>query len=59
MTSDRIVEEVRAVREQIALENNNDLAAIFAALRKAEAESAQPHVTLPPRKVEHRRVSNS
>jgi transketolase N-terminal domain/subunit len=52
MTKDPIVEEVRAVREQIANENHNDLAEIFATLRKLEAESDRPHVTLSPRRTE-------
>ncbi len=51
MTKDPIVEEVRTIREEIARENNNDLPAIFAALRKLEAESNRLHVTLEPRRV--------
>ena len=51
MTQNPIVEEVRAIRDEIARENHNDLAAIFAALRKLEAESNRPHVTLEPRRV--------
>ena len=51
MTKDPIVEEIRAVRDEIARENAYDLNAIFAALRKLEGESSRPHLTLPPRKI--------
>jgi hypothetical protein len=52
MTNDPIVEEVRAVRDEIARENHYDLDTIFAMLRKAEEASGTPHVTLPPRNVD-------
>lgn len=57
MTKDPIVEEVRAVRDEIARESQYDLDEIFAALRKLETESPKPHVTLPPRKVERGRAA--
>lgn len=52
MITDPIVEEVRAVRDEIARENQYDVDAIFATLRKAEAESSTHHITLPPQKVD-------
>ncbi len=58
MTRDPIVEEVRAIREQIARENHDDLDAIFAALRRLEAESKRPHVQLAPRKVPATRAAD-
>lgn len=51
MTKDPIVEEVRAVRDEIARESHYDLDAIFATLRKLEVESGRHHVTLAPRKI--------
>jgi hypothetical protein len=58
MTKDPIVEQVRTVREQIARENRDDLDAIFAMLRKREAESDRPHVTLEPRRVPATRAAD-
>jgi hypothetical protein len=58
MTKDPIVEEVRIAREQIARENQDDLGAIFAMLRKLEAESDRPHVTLEPRRVPATRAAD-
>jgi hypothetical protein len=58
MTKDPIVEEVRAIRREIARENHDDLPAIFATLRRLEAESKQPHVTLKPRKVPAARAAD-
>ena len=49
MTRDAIVEEVRAVRDEIAREYDYDIGAIFAALRKMEAGGRGHHVSLPPR----------
>jgi hypothetical protein len=46
------------VREQIARENNHDLATIFATLRRLETESNRPHVTLAPRKVQATRAAD-
>ena len=50
MTRDPIVEEVRAVRDEIAKEFNYDIPAIFEALRALERESGRPTVSLPPRR---------
>lgn len=51
MISDPIVEEVRAVRDEIAKECGYDIDAIFQALRGIEATSSAPHVSLSARKV--------
>ena len=51
MIRDAIVEEVRAVRDEIAKEHNHDIGAIFAALRKMEATSPGHHVSLAPRTI--------
>ena len=51
MTRDPIVEEVRAVREAIAKEHNNDLAAICEAFRAMGRASGVARVTLEPRPV--------
>jgi len=58
VTKGPIVEEVRAIRQEIARENHDDLKAIFTALRKLEAESRQPHVTLEPRRVPATRAAD-
>lgn len=50
MIQDPIVEEVRAIRDEIAREHDYDINAIFDALRQAEASSGRGHVTLEPRK---------
>jgi hypothetical protein len=50
MTQDPIINEVRAIRDEIAREYDYDIDAIFEALRKAEASSGREHVTLKPRK---------
>ena len=50
MTSDPIIEEVRALRDEIAKEHDYDINAIFEALRKMEVTSGREHVSLPPRK---------
>jgi hypothetical protein len=50
MTPDPIVNEVRALRDEIAREYDYDIDAIFEALRKAEAASGREHVTLEPRR---------
>jgi len=54
MTRDAIVEEVRAVRDEIAKEYDYDIGAIFAALRKMEATGTGHHVSLPPRTIAER-----
>lgn len=51
MTRDAIVEEVRALRDEIAKECDYDIGAIFAALRKMEAASPGHHVSLAPRNI--------
>ncbi len=50
MTTDPIVDEIRAIRDMIASEHNYDIDAIFDMLRELEANSTVPHVTLPPRR---------
>ena len=49
---DHIVEEVRRIREEHAAEFDYDVDAIFADLKRIEAESKRPHVSFGPRKVE-------
>ena len=49
MTRDPIVEEVRAVRDEIARAFDYDVGAIFEALRAMERESGEPRVSRPPR----------
>ena len=51
MTHDPIVEEIHAVREEIARRNNYDLHAIAEALGRATLERGLPVVSLPPRPV--------
>ncbi len=51
MSPDPIVEEVRTVRDEIAKECDYDIDAIFEALRRLEANSSIPHVSLTPRRV--------
>jgi hypothetical protein len=51
MILDPIVEEVRAIRDEIAKECDYDIDAIFQALRRLEAASSAPHVSLPARRV--------
>ncbi len=46
---DRIVEEVQRIREEHAARFNYDIAAIYAELKRMEAESELPHVSLEPR----------
>ena len=50
MNSDPIVEEVRALRDEIAKECDYDIDTIFQHFRSLEAASSVPHVSLPPRK---------
>ena len=50
--NDRIVEEVRRVREEHAAQFNYDIDAIFADYKRMEAESKRPHVSFGPRRVE-------
>ena len=51
MIPDPIVEEVRAARDEIAKECGYDIDAIFQALRRLEATSSTPHVSLSARRV--------
>lgn len=49
---DPIVEEVRAVRDEIASENAYDIDAIFAMLRSSAARSGRAHASPEPPQVE-------
>jgi hypothetical protein len=49
--SDEIVDEVRRIREEHAAEFNYDVDAIFADLKRLQAESKQPRVSFGPRRV--------
>jgi hypothetical protein len=51
MIPDPIVEEVRAIRDEIAKEHDYDIDAIFESLRHREATSTTKHVSFPARKV--------
>ena len=51
MIPDPVVEEVRAIRDEIAKEYDYDIDAIFQALRCLEATSAARHVSLSARRV--------
>ena len=51
MAKDPIVDEIHAIREEIARLHNYDLEAIAEAMRKASAQSGRRVVTLPPRPV--------
>jgi hypothetical protein len=48
---DPIVEKVRRIREEHAASFNYDIDAIYAALKRVEAESKLPHVLLEPRRL--------
>ena len=49
---DPIVEEVRRIREEHAAQFNYDVDAIYADLKRLEAESRQPRVSFGPRRIE-------
>ena len=49
MTRDAIVDEVRAIRDEIAKAYDYDINAIFAALRQMDAAGRGHHVSLAPR----------
>jgi len=49
---DPIVEEVRRIREEHAAKFDYDVDAIFADLKRLEAESMQPRVSLGPRRLD-------
>ena len=51
MIPDPIVEEVRAIRDEIAKEHGYDIDAIFETLRDLETTSSAEHVSLPARRV--------
>ena len=61
MATDPIVDEIHAIREEIARRHGYDLDAIVEALQKASAQSGRQVVTLPPRPVaeleKHRKAS--
>ena len=48
---DPIVEAVRRIREEHAASFNYDIDAIYADLKRVEAESKLPHVSLDPRRL--------
>ena len=52
MSQDALIDEVRAIRDAIAREHNYDLDSIFRMFRDREANSREPHVTLPPKRPE-------
>ena len=52
MSADAIIDEVRAIRDAIAREHNYDVNGIFRMLRQREATNKEPHVTLPPRRLD-------
>ncbi len=47
---DPIVKEVRAIRDQLIAENQNDLRALCKYLQERESLEQRPLVTLPPRR---------
>jgi hypothetical protein len=49
MTPDPVVDEIRAIRDELAKEFNYDIAEIFDALRRMEREEASAPITLPAR----------
>jgi hypothetical protein len=49
MPKDPIVEEIRAIRDELAALHGYDLDAILQALRKASEDCARHVVSLPPR----------
>jgi hypothetical protein len=49
MSHDPIIDEVRAIRDAIAREHNDDLDSLFRMLRTRETTSDRLHVTLPPK----------
>jgi hypothetical protein len=55
---DPIVEAVRRIREEHAASFNYDVDAIYADLKRVEAESKLPHVSLEPRRLSPRKESN-
>ena len=51
MIPDPIVEEVRALRDEIAKEHEYDIDSIFQTLQRLDSTSPVQHVSLPPRRV--------
>ena len=51
MATDPIVDEIHAIREEIARRHDYDLDAIVETFQKASAQSGRRVVTLPPRPV--------
>ena len=49
MIRDPIVEEVRAIRDELAKRHNYDIDAIVRALQKASLDEGRQPVSLPPR----------
>jgi len=58
MTRDAIVDEVRAIRDEIANAYGYDINAIFAALRQMDATGRGHHVSLAPRKTSDQSAAN-
>ena len=50
MIRDAIVDEVRAIRDEIAKEHGYDIHELFKAFRRIEATSGRAHVSLPARR---------
>ena len=57
MNGDCIIQEVRAIREQLAAQHGYDVRALFAAARERQQESERKVVKLVPKPLEA--VSNS
>ncbi len=51
MIHDTVVDDVRAVRDEIAREHGYSIDAIFESLRRAEKASGRDHVILEPRRM--------
>lgn len=51
MVRDPIIEEIRAIREELAKRHNYDIDAIVQALRKASTDEGHQVVSLPPKSV--------
>ena len=51
-SSDLIVDEVRAAREALARESDNDIEKIVEAARARQAQSGREGITLPPKRIE-------
>jgi hypothetical protein len=50
MIRDAIVDEVRAIRDEIAKEHDYDIHELFKAFRQVEATSGRAHVSFPARR---------